>query len=317
MRLDFIASDVRIRSANKAHTKEKWPMRVAVVGSTGVLGRYLIPRLIERKHRVRAVVRDEKRATLLRHMGAEVVLGDILDPDSMVVATNDCDAVLHIATNIVQAATTIAPPRDPRDWHQNDRVRREGTMNLLRAGEKNKVERYVQQSTTFIYGDHRQEIVDENVPISSAVTVPHRRSTVDMESFVKVSPLDWVILRGGAFYGAGTGAEDGWRASAREKKLRMPRNGSGLISLCHVTDVANAFVVALEQAPARSIFNVVDDEPVSYRDLLSFVAMQIGAPEPQPTHDLSMLSLGCSNARLKSSFGWSPLYPTFRSGLAM
>src|ERR1700722_20361455 len=99
MTLDFIASDVRIRSANKAHTKEKWPMRVAVVGSTGVLGRYLIPRLIERKHRVRAVVRDEKRAALLRHMGAEVVLGDILDPDSMIVATNDCDAVLHIATN--------------------------------------------------------------------------------------------------------------------------------------------------------------------------------------------------------------------------
>jgi len=116
-------------------------MRVAVVGSTGVLGRYVIPRLIERNHRVRAVVRDEKRANLLRHMGAELVLGDILDPESMVAATKDSDAMLHIATVIVQAATTIAPPRDPREWHKNDRVRREGTLNFLRAAEKNKVKR--------------------------------------------------------------------------------------------------------------------------------------------------------------------------------
>jgi len=290
-------------------------MNVAIVGSTGVLGRYIIPRLLERNHRVRAVVRDESRANLLRHMGADVVLGDILDPASMISVTEDLDAVLHVATVILQAATTIAPPRDPREWHQNDRVRREGTMNLVRAAEKNKVQRYIQQSTTFIYGDHGQEIADETFTIPSIEIPPHRRSTVDMESFVKASPLDWVILRGGAFYGAGTGAEDGWRITARDGTLQMPGDGSGLISLCHVTDVARAFVMALEKADAQSVFNVVDDEPVSYRDLLSFVAAQMDAPAPQPKADLTMLSLGCSNATLKSAIGWSPLYPTFRSGL--
>ena len=84
-----------------------------------------------------------------------------------------------------------------------------------------KVHRYIQQSTTFIYGDHGSEIVDETLPIPS-VSVPHRQSTVDMEGSVKASPLDWVILRGGAFYGAGTGAEDGWRTSARELRPECP-----------------------------------------------------------------------------------------------
>ena len=97
----------------------------------------------------------------------------------------------------------------------------------------------------------------------------------------------------------------------------MPGDGSALISLCHVTDVARAFLMALEQAPARTSLNVVDDEPVNYRNLLSFIAAQMGSPEPQPDPILSMLSLGCSNARLKSVLGWLPLYPTFRSGLAM
>jgi uncharacterized protein YbjT (DUF2867 family) len=62
-------------------------MRIAVVGSTGVLGRYVIPLLLERNHGVRAVVRDENRAMLLRHMGADVVVGDILDPTSMITVT--------------------------------------------------------------------------------------------------------------------------------------------------------------------------------------------------------------------------------------
>lgn len=292
-------------------------MRVVVVGSTGVLGRYLIPRLLESNHHARAVVRDERRGKLFKHMGAEVAVGDILDAGSMVRATKDAEAVFHAATVIVQAATTIAPPRHPREWEQNDRVRREGTVNLVRASEQNKVKRYIQQSTTFIYGDRGQERADESIPVGPTAPVPHRQSTVDMEAAVKDSKLDWVILRGGAFYGAGTGAEDGWRQSAREHKLQMPGDGSALISLCHVTDVARAFVTALERADSGSVFNVVDDEPVSYRDLLSFVAAQMDAAEPVPNPELSMLSLGCSNAKLKAALGWAPLYPTFRSGLAM
>ena len=292
-------------------------MRVAVVGSTGVLGRHLIPRLIERKHRVRAVARSRERARAFAQMGAEVVTGDILEPESMIAATKDSDAVLHIATVIVQAATTIAPRRDAREWRENDRVRREGTANLLRAAEENRVRRYVQQSTTFIYGDQGHKIADEAVAISPVAPTPHRQSTVDMEALVTASALDWVILRGGAFYGPGTGGEDGWRQSAREGKLRMPGDGSALISLCHVADVASAFAEALERAPARSVFNVVDDEPVSYRDLLSFVAAQAGVAGPQPDSGVTMASLGCANARIKAELRWSPAYPTFRSGLAM
>jgi 2-alkyl-3-oxoalkanoate reductase len=292
-------------------------MRVAVIGSTGVLGRHLIPRLIERNHNVRAVVRNQERAKGFYQMGAEVISADILDPVGMVTATKGSDAVLHIATAIVQAATTIAGPRDALDWERNDRIRREGTINLLRAAENNKVQRYIQQSTIFIYGDHGQKIVDESTPIPSVAPFPQRQSTTDMEGFVTACPLDWVILRGGAFYGSGTGAEEGWRSSAREGNFRFPGDGSALISLCHVADVAHSFVLALERAPSRTVFNVVDDEPVSYRGLLFFVATQIGAVKPRPDSDLTMPSLGCSNSRLKSAVGWSPAYPTFRSGLAM
>lgn len=53
-------------------------MQAFVVGATGVLGRQVIPRLIERGHRVRALVRHAEEIERLRRLGVEAVLGDIL-----------------------------------------------------------------------------------------------------------------------------------------------------------------------------------------------------------------------------------------------
>ena len=79
-------------------TEEK--MRILVVGATGVLGRQVVPRLVERGHAVRAVVRRAEQGPVLEAAGAEVVQGDILDRDSLTAAAADCEAAMHIATAI-------------------------------------------------------------------------------------------------------------------------------------------------------------------------------------------------------------------------
>lgn len=101
-------------------------MQVVVVGATGVLGRHVVPRLRERGHRVRAVVRKAEQAVGLQRRGVEAVLGDILDAASLTAAAADCEAALHLAT-------AIPKPGGPQDWGPNDRIRREGTQNLLAA----------------------------------------------------------------------------------------------------------------------------------------------------------------------------------------
>jgi hypothetical protein len=80
--------------------------------------------------------------------------------------------------------------------------------------------------------------------------------------------------------------------------------------------MARAVVLAAEQAPAGSIYNVVDDEPVDYRTLYSTIAACEGGPEPQPGGESFLPSLACSNARIKQGLSWVPAYATFRSGLA-
>jgi nucleoside-diphosphate-sugar epimerase len=280
-------------------------MRILVVGATGVLGRSVLPRLLKRGHRVRGVARQIMQVKRLQRLGVEARLGDILDEASLLAAAEGCDAALHLAT-------AIPKPGQPADWSQNDRIRREGTRNLLAAAARAGARRYVQQSITFTYGDHGQQIVDESAPLQPT---PHIQSAADMEALVQASALDWCILRGGAFYGPGTGKEEGWRMDALAGDLRLPGDGDALVSLIHVVDMARAVVLAVERASAGSIYHVVDDEPVSYRALYSYIAAQLDAAPPAPGGP-AVASLGCSNARLKADLGWEPAYPSYRSGLA-
>jgi 2-alkyl-3-oxoalkanoate reductase len=280
-------------------------MKIVVLGSTGVLGRNVLPRLRERGHQVRAVVRRTDQVQPLKRMGMEAVLGDILRPETLEGATEGCDVVLHLATAIPRAG-------HPHDWNLNDRVRREGTRNLLEACQNNGVGRYVQQSITLLYGDCGAKIVDERQELHP---IPFAQSALDMETMVQESSTGWCILRGGLLYGPGTWREETWRQEAREGRLGWHGQGDTYMSLIHVVDLAKAIVQAAETAPAQSIYNVVDDRPVTCRDLYSYIAASVKGPEPTSGCDPSLLSLGCSNQKICTELGWEAAYPTFQSGL--
>ena len=83
-----------------------------------------------------------------------------------------------------------------------DRIRREGTKNLLLACIENHVTKYIQLSIIYLYGNHGDLFVDESTNLN---VPPYVESAVDMENQIKDSNLDWCILRGGSFYGTATG----------------------------------------------------------------------------------------------------------------
>lgn len=283
-------------------------MRIGILGTTGVLGRQVVPRLVERGHAVRALVRQEAEVARLRRLGVEAVMGDILDPGSLTSGLDGCEAALHLATAIPRAGTP-----NP-DWSLNDRIRRDGTRNLLDTCRKLGIERYVQQSIAHLVADGSSSLLDENAPIHPS---PRTASAADMEDIVKNSGLRWTILRGGAFYGPGTGRDEAWRGDARSGELRLPADGDGYISLSHVTDMADAVVLATEIAPDRALLAVVDDEPVTYAELFRYLARLEGGPDPRPGGPPTPWpSFRVSNARARQVLGWRPRLRTYRSGFA-
>jgi nucleoside-diphosphate-sugar epimerase len=280
-------------------------LQVAVIGATGILGRHLVPRLIERGHRVSTIARSAAKRAQLERLGVTAFEGDILDRASLAPALASAEAAFHIATVIPAAGP------DP-DWSLNDRVRREGTDNLIAACRDAGVKRYVQQSIAHLVADGSGRMVDENAPLHpNAVT----QSAADMEMRVRQSGLNWIILRGGMFYGPGTGRERQWREGARAGTLRLPGDGSAYISLVHVADMAAACVLAAERDVPTAVLSVIDDEPVTFAALLRHIATLESGPPPQAGGP-AITSCRVANARVKAALAWQPFYSTYRAGFA-
>ncbi|MGE5432809.1 MAG: NAD-dependent epimerase/dehydratase family protein [Syntrophomonadaceae bacterium] len=281
-------------------------MKILIIGSTGVLGRNVIPRLMEKQILVKALVRTRIQMDYYSYMGIEAAEGDILNADSVKRASEGCDAAMHLATVIPGGTGTL-------DWSMNDRVRREGTRNLIQACRENGLKGYFQQSIIFLYGDNGDILIDESFPLKPQHYI---QSASDMEDMVKESGLEWRILRGGSFYGPGTGRDEDWLNRARAQNLRIPGEGNNYISLIHAADIASAFATAAENTEAGSIYNIVDDEPVKSKDLYTFISAITHSPLPQKEEGQNLPSYRCSNKSFKEKTGWKPAFSTYRSGLA-
>lgn len=281
------------------------PHTVGVVGATGVLGRHVLPRLIEHGFRVRAVSRQLHATRWLHGLGVQVFRGDILRASSLLPALDGCDSVLHLATAIPRAGT-------PGDWRLNDRIRREGTSNLLHACRQTGATHYVQQSIAMLLARGDDLWTDEDGTLNPTRSTA---SALDMEAMVRNSGLEWCILRGGMFYGPGT-RSDQWRQQAHNGNLRLPGNGGDYISLIHVADMAAAIVLAAVRCIRHAVFCVVDDEPVTYLDLFNYLSATTGETRPVPGGPPLQPSFRVSNKRFRQAHTWRPIYPTYRAGLA-
>src|SRR5262249_48258283 len=104
-------------------------MNIFITGATGVLGRIVTRLLVDSGHSVRALARNSTSDLRLRDAGVQPVRASLFDLSSLRTALRDCDAILHLATRI--PAPADAPRREA--WKENDRIRAEGTRNLVDA----------------------------------------------------------------------------------------------------------------------------------------------------------------------------------------
>lgn len=284
---------------------------IAVLGANGVFARHLLPRLAARGHRVIAVVRRPEAAGAARACGAEVRAADIFDTTAMAAAF----AGARVAINL---ATSLPGPSGRGDFAANDILRTKGVHSFLDACAAAGVERVLQQSIGFL-GETRGAWADEDFAFDLGDdTVAGRAgaAAAQMEQTIRESASDWIILRGGLFYGPGTGFDDGWYARAAAGKLRLPGDGSDYVSLVHIADMAEATALAADVWPSRRTLIVCDDAPSTWRDVLAYVAACAGQEAPQPGGARGFPSFRLKNARAKAALGWAPFHATYRTGLA-
>ena len=306
-------------------------MKIFVAGATGAIGRPLVPSLIESGHVVTAMTRHRDRADRLAALGAEPVVCDVYDAQGIEAAMRAAapDVVVHQLTALPAA---IDPRRIDTQLAANDRIRTEGTRNLVRAAVKAGARRIVAQSISFAYAPRGGPVKSEDAPLFLDAPRPWRRTAeavAELERRVTgADGVDGVVLRYGYFYGPGTAyAADGSAAAmVRRRQLPIAGRGTGVFSFIHLDDAVSATVAAVESG-RPGIYNVVDDEPAKLRDWLPVYAQALGAPRPRKVFAfLARLMVGryglyymtqqrgAANAKIKAELGWRPRWTSWRTG---
>jgi dihydroflavonol-4-reductase len=136
-----------------------------VTGASGFIGWHVARMLVERGHKVRALVRTSSR---LRELDAEPVIGDLRDPTSLDRATAGVGLVFHVAADYRLWA------RDPDELYRSNV---DGTRNLLESARRHGAERFVYTSTVGCIGVPKNGEGDENAPVGlEDMAGPYKRS---------------------------------------------------------------------------------------------------------------------------------------------
>lgn len=143
---------------------------VLVTGADGFIGSHLVERLLADGARVRAFCfynsngsagwldESAKFKQALREGQAELVLGDVRDPEHIMSSVEGVDFVLHLAALIAIPFSYVAP----RSYVETNVV---GTLNVLEAVRRHETPRMVHTSTSEVYGTPKQLPITEDHPL--------------------------------------------------------------------------------------------------------------------------------------------------------
>jgi len=215
-------------------------MRIFVAGGTGVIGRVLVPMLVSAGHEVTGTTRSPERASWLASVDAQPMIVDAYDADAL------RRAVVEARPGVViHQLTDLAGGFAADDLARNARLRRIGTANLVAAAEAAEARRLVAQSIAWLYAEGPLPH-DETHALRTPTDAPSDeslRGVIELERQVlENGAFEGIVLRYGALYGPGSGAD--------VADAPIPR--------VSVEGAARAAVLATEHG-APGIYNVVDD----------------------------------------------------------
>src|SRR5918992_1651026 len=226
---------------------------ILVTGATGVVGTALIPELLQRGHRVRALVRDPRRLGPQR-VNVQIALVDLGDPHGLRHALRGVDTVIHLA-----AAIRDQPPR------RVEEVNGLGTVRLLRAAERTGVDRIVFFSALNATPFQRTRFFRSKALAEEAVVQAELRSTIFAPSII-YDPYDrftsWL------------------RRLALLPVLPISGEGNAAYQPIWARDVAACVAAALERDEGSERFELAGPETLTYERIARVVAESAGRSRP-------------------------------------
>ncbi|ALV27576.1 NAD-dependent epimerase/dehydratase family protein [Pannonibacter phragmitetus] len=255
-------------------------MDILITGATGLVGERLLPRLVDAGFACRVLLRTGKACPA----GAEAMMGDILDPSTLVNAVRGVSAIVHLAAVFRTQDTGLI-------WKSN----LDGTCNLIAAAKAHAPgARFIMSSTSHVYNTGNPHPGREDDPVDPQHAYP--ASKVAAERELRESGLNWSIIRFPFVYGDGDGHLEAL------PKYVSTWHPAQRMSTIHHRDIAKAVKLALNGAFDRRIVNVADEAPASIYELSDMLGARMES-SAEPLSNPWYLHVDCSLAR---SLGFHP-----------
>jgi nucleoside-diphosphate-sugar epimerase len=262
-----------------------------LIAGCGYVGTALGLALVELGHEVWGLRRDPAALPLsFRHVAA-----DLSAPNDLVNLPHDVDYVAYTAS-----------AGEPSDAAYK-RAYVTGLTNLLAALQGSPVRRVFFTSSTAVYAQADGSWVDE-----SSETLPTHFSglrTLEAEGLLARQPLPSSILRCAGIYGPG---RNRLIDSVRQGKASMSDRFTNRI---HRDDIAGIIIHLIQHELDERVLILSDDDPAPQREVVQFLAQQLGVPCPPISAEASGRGghKRCRNDRLKAT-GYALKYPSYRQG---
>jgi 2-alkyl-3-oxoalkanoate reductase len=307
-------------------------MKVFVAGASGALGRPVVRQLVAAGHEVTGTTRREERMEEIRAAGATPVRCNVFSPQEVDDALHQAqpEVVVHLLT----ALPSRLDYRDEEALAPTNRVRSEGTRNLLAAAKAAGARRLIAESVAFFYAPEGNWVKDEEAPLYLTAPPPFGTAAAALAELERqvlgAKGIEGVVLRYGWLYGPGTyyAADGSLTEDAHKRRMPVVGKGTGTFSFVQVEDAASATVAALEHG-APGAYNVVDNEPAPMREWAPAFASAVGAKKPYRVPAwlgrilagpgavaMATQLRGAANAKAKQELGWQPQYSSWRQGFA-
>ena len=294
-----------------------------VTGATGLVGGWLVARLIELGADVTCLVRDWVPQSGLIRDGAvdrvKVVRGDVRDQALLerALGEHEVDTVFHLAAQTIVGTAN----RNPVSTFESNI---QGTWALLEASRRSpSVKQVVLASSDKAYGDQEQLPYDESTPLQGAHPYDVSKSCADLiaRTYAVSYKLPVAITRCGNFYGGG---DRNWnrivpgtiRSVIRGQRPVIRSNGRCVRDYFDVEDGANAYLVLAEALAARpelagEAYNFSNEIQVTVLDLVRTILRAMGSDlEPEIRNEASneIIHQYLSAAKARRELSWAPLF---------
>lgn len=300
-----------------------------VTGGTGLLGGWLVRRLLELGSDIVCLVRDWVPQSELVHARlveqVKVVRGDICDQALLerILGEYEIDTIFHLAA---QTIVGIANRNPVSTFETNIR----GTWTLLEACRRSStVHSMVTASSDKAYGDQEQLPYNEDTPLQGRYPYDMSKSCADLlaQSYAITHRLPVAITRCGNFYGGG---DLNWnrvvpgtiRSVLRNQQPIIRSDGQYVRDYFYIEDAAAAYILLAEKLAQNpglcgEAFNFSNEAPVSVLELVERILQLMGSDlkpviRSEATNEIRQQYLSAVKAR--RVLGWQPTF-TLDEGL--